>query len=53
MNGHCGNFYMVLAHDEIAESKNDYSLDLNLVNKQHIVERKDFNNHFRVHILEK
>ena len=46
MSGHRGNFYKVLAHDEIDETKEDYSLGLHLVHEHHSVKRKDFNKYF-------
>ena len=52
MSGHRGNFYKVLAHEEIDETKDDYSLGLHLVHEHHVVDREDFNKHFRVQILE-
>ena len=41
-----------MAHDEIEVSKDDFSLGLHLFHEHHIDERKDFNEHFRVQILE-
>ena len=53
MSGHRGNFYKVLAaHNDVDESKDDYSLGLHLVHEHHSIDRGDFNKHFRLQILE-
>ena len=53
MSGHRGNFYKVLAaHDDVDESKDDFSLGLHLFHEHHLVDRGDFNEHLRLQILE-
>ena len=54
MSGHRGNFYKVLAaHNDVDESKDDYSLGLHyLVHEHHSIDRGDFNKHFQLQILE-
>ena len=53
MSGHRGNYYKVLMNnDEVDETKDDYSLGLHLVNEHNSVDRKDFNRHYRVQIVE-
>ena len=53
MSGHRGNFYKVLAaHNDVDESKDDYSLGLHLAHEHHSIDRGDFNKHFQLQILE-
>ena len=53
MSGHRGNFYKVLAaHNDVDESKDDFSPCLHLFHEHHLVDRGDFNKHLRLQVLE-